>query len=475
MHRNWALPTLLAMVFGIGFISMPSQTYIGDPYTWREESRSLVLNGSLAIETPGAKEFGDLGEFFVTNPRDGKLYSKYGIMNGLLNALPLAAERVATGQLPAWDSPKRVLYLNVFYILISMGIAFFLFRICGFFSSSPWLSVVFVFLCFYFTYLWNYLRAQSSEAPQLLFFSATSYYLLSYAHRPKKRTLLAVWLSLCFLVLTKVSFLLIAPVVAATVASVERPRLNAKIALGKVILPCLFIGGALGWVDWLKFGKPLWTGYHAWRVDLVTPIFSEFFGGLHDFFIDPQWSIFTHFPLLLIAAFGARSFYSKYRRETLVILGVFLLYVVLIGCMPSRRGEWGYGPRYLLFILPLLALPLLEVLEQLKSRKSLALLSVLVVGLSGFMQLQVNRLDFFFAYRIGRGRFSISETFPGRPYALVNWEFVRARENLDRLEYIIGLKNSSEKEWLEQKHLVAGLLEKQNYYWFEDWPKERSF
>jgi hypothetical protein len=37
---------------------------------------------------------------------------------------------------------------------------------------------------------------------------------------------------------------------------------------------------------------------------------------------------------------------------TIVILAIFIVFLVVIGMIPTWAGEWTYGPRYVLFILP---------------------------------------------------------------------------------------------------------------------------
>ena len=82
---------------------------------------------------------------------------------------------------------------------------------------------------------------------------------------------------------------------------------------------------------------------------------------LYDYLVAPGFSLFLHFPLLVLAVFFARRFYRRYPVEAVLgavcaasLLGVFLVF--------ESVGEWCYGPRYLLSVLPILALPALMAL-----------------------------------------------------------------------------------------------------------------
>src|SRR3990167_7584824 len=100
MSKEWiAAIALVFTVIAVNFATMPRFLYAGDPYAWREEARSLILDGRFEVAENLAKAFGESGQFFVKNKENKKWFSKYGIMNTLLAVPPLAAEYLWTGRL----------------------------------------------------------------------------------------------------------------------------------------------------------------------------------------------------------------------------------------------------------------------------------------------------------------------------------------------------------------------------------------
>ncbi|MFM8634983.1 MAG: hypothetical protein ACKOEX_09265, partial [Planctomycetia bacterium] len=167
----WAL-AILALV--VGFVVMPAELYPADPATMREETRSILLHGELAVEDIIARSYrlyDEPGQYVVDNPRNGRSYSKYGSMAAWMYLLPMGAELIIEGELPPIVSPRRVVYLNAFNIVMSLLVAASIYRTARRFDAGAWTAALFVAICFYTTFLWNYLRAQNSEIMQLLFFA----------------------------------------------------------------------------------------------------------------------------------------------------------------------------------------------------------------------------------------------------------------------------------------------------------------
>src|SRR5262249_15915878 len=135
--------------------------------------------------------FGDPGQFFVVNTRNHRYYSKYGISNSLMFVAPMVAERLIEGKLPPFDSPRRVFYLNLNHLALSLVLAFVLYRICGLYTSRRWLSVLYVLIIFYTTFLWNYLRAQNGEIAQVLCFCIFYWFFVRMARRMRDQATLS--------------------------------------------------------------------------------------------------------------------------------------------------------------------------------------------------------------------------------------------------------------------------------------------
>jgi len=505
---GWTVAGLMLAVGVGGLINLPALMYTGDARAWRQEARSIILFDTLAVDSTIARTYGHPGQFFVFNPRNGNWYSKYGIVNGLLNVPPLLAEQLMTGDLPARGSQLRPLFFGVYFVLFTVAIAWLLYAVTGYYVRNPLARATFVLLAFYTTYLWNYLRATNGESTQLfgfllfwLFFVRFTRRNEPFANRPRLEIYLA-WLALGILCQTKVSYLMMLPVFGGTVGylvlkdGLGKPSYGHHLGPGLVlfgrmaVVPCALILLAQGAVHTVKFGSPFLSGYHQfWETDELPTVGIL----LHDFVLSEQWSLFVHFPLLLLALPFVPRFIAKQPLEATVLGSVFLLTLIVVGRLPFWRGEWCYGPRYFVFILPLLALPALYPLEWAcnrvrlpltpsplpggergKSKGAAAFLVLLVVaaGALAFVQFQVHRLDFFFKYRIQPNLATIQspvvrDYFANTNFAKINWDHVQCRGEWEKLPYYSELKRELSPAALERwERNLEQWLGRSNLWWF---------
>jgi len=314
---------------------------------------------------------------------------------------------------------NRVFVLNLYNILFSLGIAAYLYFIALNYGASPKVAVIYVFGCLFGTFLWNYLRAQTFEIFQLCFFLGLYYSLVRYTRLVKsgetRMTKTHFWLILFFtslLVLEKLAFVLLIPIVLAWILWIDMQFKNLyesnnislwKYAFRKNLLSfTVFLAGLMMlvfWANWHRFGSPFNTGYAQWEQEkhFLTGNPAD---GLYGFLFDKQKSIFLYFPLLIFALFRFRSFLKKYTVEFVFVLTVFFTYYVFNSFFINWRGNWCYGPRYLLFILPLLSLPVLNLFESEKNIKSrpvsriLRGTLILTLLMSAFCQTCVNMMAF---------------------------------------------------------------------------------
>jgi hypothetical protein len=483
-----ALVCLLVLVFLVGLLTLPAEVNDADPFAWREEARALVLNGGLSVDPDIACARGQPGQFFVINPRDGRYYCKYGIVNSLLNAFPLMVEDAVTGSLPPFHSRHRALILGLFFVLLSVAIAYVLWTITGYYSESPAARMSYVLLAFYTTYLWYYLRSTTSESTQLLGLSLFYLFFLRFkrhkvplARRPL-RDLDKAWLALGVLCQTRFSYLLYLPLFAAVLMLLAwREKLPRKrwlaLACRGVALPVVLILAAQAAVHQLKFGSALLSGYHQWW-DKENP--HALGTVLYDFMLSWQWSWFTNFPLLLLALAGMRRFIRHHPDEAVLLWGCFAMTFALVAPLPFWRGEYCYGPRYFVFVLPLVSLPALWPLEWALTRRwqpVRALCLAALMSVSAFLvlaQLQVQRLGFHFKYAIqpnvGQGNCAaVDAYFATTPYARINWDHLRCNGRWQQLPYFDELRKAlSPEELAEWTRNLQRNLRHSNLYWFAE-------
>ncbi|MFN8511399.1 MAG: hypothetical protein U0841_02135 [Chloroflexia bacterium] len=156
--------------------------------------------------------------------------------------------------------------------------------------------------------------------------------------------------------------------------------------LRRVLLPALVWGVAaiVGTVPLLignaiMYGGPFTTGYSAGRLEgLAYP----FFKGLYGLLLSPGKGVAWYSPPLVLALLAAWPFFRRRRAEALACLGITLVHLAFYSRLTLWNGDWAWGPRYLLVILPFMYLPILAFLDAARGwhwRTALAT-AVVVIG-----------------------------------------------------------------------------------------------
>ncbi|MCX6957091.1 MAG: hypothetical protein NT164_00885 [Verrucomicrobiae bacterium] len=136
---RFVLGALITLVFCVGILSMSKEEYIADPMAVRCETVSLINDGSLTIPVALAQSFGERGQFFVENVTKEKWYCKYGILNSLMYLPALFIQKWHEGTL-TYTSPSRVIYLNLFNLLLAMASAIYLFLIASRYTKREFVA-----------------------------------------------------------------------------------------------------------------------------------------------------------------------------------------------------------------------------------------------------------------------------------------------------------------------------------------------
>ncbi len=458
--------------------TMPAEIYPGDAFAFREEARNMLLHRSLdvggGVQMPSAP-----GQYFVKNPVDGLYYSKYGVVNGLMSLPPLAAEWLLSGKVPTLVGTHRLLLLNLYNVVLSLLIAACLLDIVAEYVQRPAVRLLFVLSCLFATFLWNYLRAQSGEIFQVLFFAG---FFRSHQRLIKQpdslRLLLLPWLWIAALTLTRLSYGLLVPLYAiALLTWLRTEQTSPARRLLRIAFPVAAIAALVMVLNIIKFGSAFHGGYDVWHPDWHRP---ASLAGVLGFLVDPQRSIFVHFPVLLPAVVGWPGFLRRYRGDALLLLVIFVAFLFALGSLPSWRGEWSYGPRYLCFLLPLLSLPAATWFDDLFAagpqwirRTTVAVVAPLFLW-SCALQWGVNMLEFFAYYRlsgwVSMPRYVESHRyFEHRTFGRTNWDLILAAPEYDRLPYVrefVANVAHSEKDDLAYLDLIRGVREHVNLYWW---------
>jgi hypothetical protein len=408
---------LLAFVATISVVFMPREMYPGDPVTVREETRAILLHGELAVEPFVAKHYAETqekGQYVVEHLRNGRSYSKYGSMLAFAYILPMAAEWLLEGELPPFSSPRRTLYLNAFNILMSLLIAASLYRTARRFEAADWVAASFVSLCFFTTFLWNFLRVQNTEIFQLLCFawSVTTFLDVLDARQHGRNDhwpVLRLWAASNAMLLTRLSYVFVGPCFALGLLCDRMRRSDGSLSQAMLresrchVLPALAGIACLAAFNTVKFGAPWLSGYHAWaRGQSLDRLFhGNLIEAVYNLTFSTQWGLLYLFPMLWLAIPLAPPWLRRHAVSYGTIVLIAAVSTFLVASRVNWRGEMSYGPRYWIFIAPFLALPATQAIAWLTTPTLTARLAAaataMVLWHSTSEQLAINR-HLFFAY-----------------------------------------------------------------------------
>ncbi len=456
-ERRAHLLTLLVIAV-VHWTTMPGQLYTGDPVASRHGALSLVQSGRLAVPADVAEGMGVPGQFFARNPKTGLYYAKYGIGNELAFAVPL----LVRAAIPRVRTAPAVLSYNLLSIGLTLAFAFALLRTLEHMGVGLGARIAYVLSSLYGTCVWNYTRAQSSEHLQLLGFTLLVLGVVVFLKdATAERGAVLAGIGTAVLIAVKLVFVPLAAVVPLFAAwAVRRGSLRFWLRLlVPIATACLLVA----FVNWHKFGSPLRSGYEEYEPHPFQGKLSE---ALLGFAFHPQRSVFVHFPLLLLVPAGLPLFVRHHKRLAIFLAAVLALYLAVYGSYQSWQGEWAYGPRYLIFLLPSLGLPVACLLDRLPQKAwprtaAVALLAALF-ALAARREFQVNSLPFFAFYSFKHPTQAIADTAEVRDY------FARqhfGRVNSDVLAFRHGERGSAAFERMRRSVPEASWPQVESALW----------
>ncbi|HEX8434810.1 hypothetical protein [Archangium sp.] len=364
-----------------------------------EVARNLLETGSPALEDPALVPFG-------VPSADGQVYSRYGI-GGSLTAMP------AMWLVSGLEDPKGELarfafsFTSALFAALCCGLLYVFYRQLGVAARA---ALGWTLACAFATLLWpgavtSFTNAQT--APFLLL-------ALLWAHRAATREstglALAAGLSAGLLLLFEEYFLVLIPVLGLAVlqggpvdgglgrwlkaqfhpAALRQPRSAARRYVAFAAGVALGLGLFLAFNAW-RFGSPFTSGKSA-NLPSDHPFLGNPLAGFLGLLVSPGKGILWYSPPVLLAVAGLRHLWRRHASLVLAMLGVTTALVLLISPLAFYGGEWCWGPRYLLPLVPAWALAFPFV-----PWRRAAVASVLVAGvLVQVLGISVDHQRFFF-------------------------------------------------------------------------------
>ncbi len=422
----------LVVVAAVGLLTLPLRFYPGDPVAVRSMAWRLAHTGELGFPyaektlLPGGLQNDTVG-YLYANDAKGRYFSRWGEVATVVFAIPFLLDRAlggqATGAVPLEGRP--LLLHDLMNALLALLVAHAFFVVAVAVGASPGAAMLFTLLSMYASFVWFFLRAQTTE---MLLMAAMAVLVPALVRHQKTGQLPPLVLACLMLVLLcniKTYFLLwFAPLGLFTLlAPPGQRRLRDPAAV--VGMAALAVGLVLLF-NTLKFDHPLRTGIGTTRPDDPPTFLAERYPmAFLDYMLDPHISIWWCHPILLLAAPGWIAFWRQQKQLAAFFTVATLLFSLMVGAYYIHTGQWTYGPRYLLPVLPWLGLPAALGLDRMwQARRHWGVRISAAAGavfLVWFLNLQFNvhRLPFYATHRIlGFFRQSLPAIHPG-----VEWYF----------------------------------------------------
>lgn len=360
------------------------------------ETQSLVEHGTLAIPDTIINN-GSYG-------KDGKFYVGGGIGYTLLSVPFYTLGKITLAVLPIPET-YRIFVLKGFFSLTNqficawIGVLFFIF--CRRLNYTYRLSFFLTCALLFSTNLFPYAKSSMREPLLTLCFLTMAYALYVYRTEKNSYYLHLAGFAIFYLLNTKVSFVVLLPLVAfyymlihssglwagflpgnfRTLLSSKPFWRDARILIGWVASAFLLIG----LYNFFQFGSVLTSGYTGKPQPFNNPLWR----GIHGLLFSSGKSFFLYAPVALLIFWAAPKWYRAYPKEAVFFGWIFLVMLLLHAKYFAWAGDGSWGPRYLIPTLPFFVLPLgllfQNSLEQTKKMYKFA--SLLLCGLGLMIQL----------------------------------------------------------------------------------------
>jgi hypothetical protein len=326
-----------------------------------EVARALVREGTAAIRPLEMRTpFGVVGSF---EGRDGRHWAVYGIGQSLLMTPFVALGGRHDAQLVTLLNPGATALTGAFLVLIGARLGFGV-------RASAGAALAFGLA----TLAWPHAKL-TFEAPLE---AAAVTAALSFALRADPRGAALAGAALSFATIVRPTAVVALPAVAwllAAASGASRRRVAGAFLGGALPLIALALG-----YNALRWGSPLATGYPHTGYRYFAPQWE----GLVGLLASPGRSFFLFSPVLALAPWGWRELRRSQPRFAGAVLLLAGSYLAFLSFATVWNGDWTWGPRHLLPVVPAVSLALLPLLEP--GRIRAAVLAPLL-GLSVLVQL----------------------------------------------------------------------------------------
>lgn len=192
----------------------------------------------------------------------------------------------------------------------------------------------------------------------------------------------------------------ILPIVAAMIAKAARAdRVRLGVTAIAAGLPAL---AALLWFNDLRTGSPWVPGLMHPQYAPTQPGSGSLAAGIAGLLVSPAKSLFLFSPVLLIAAAGVPAMLRRARVDALMVIATLVLFLLTHGSLRAWHGDWGWGPRYVVMVLPLLWLPAVFAADAIRASAAARRAAAVLIAASVAVQIAATIVNWQYQYQLMR-------------------------------------------------------------------------
>jgi len=369
----------------IYFLTAGGHYYSTDGETMYMVTRSLVSRGTFFVSTTGRYPFklaAKLGPGHhgaaVTMPAQSALMAP-------LYLIGLAQSHIIDSRFTNYLLQLSTSFFNTLVTALIVAVFFLFLQKLGYGKKT---SIVTTLIFGLATLMWPYSKLDFSEPLLTLFLFSAIYFSYLFQREGKVAHALLAGGFLGLAEATKVAAVIVIIPIGLYFLWLLYGR-RRDLSLNKRImafilfsLGLLLFFSVLPGYNYLRYGALTSTGYGA--VKMNNPIFT----GLYGLLFSTGKGLLFYSPPFLLFFLGWKKFYR--RQAPLMLLFTTLILTTLFFFAPFEfwHGDVAWGPRYLLYLIPLFLLPSAEVVSGFKKYKlPLKALIVFLIGAGVFVQL----------------------------------------------------------------------------------------
>jgi hypothetical protein len=363
---------LFAAICFVYTFSMSRERPWGDATPLWEVADSMVNRGTIVIKTrwPGNLPLG----------KDGKVYSVAPVLQAAVHIPGVLLQRLAARHIPRYSQLVWRFTCHLAPILLGALSCALFFGICRRLGTRPVSAALATIALGLGTTLWVYSHYTYSEVLQTACFTGFFAQLLQTRRDPSRRSgaFFGMWAGL----LINSKYIYIVSVAGAAlylvVALRGRWRVMLETAVAATIAALPFAAVILLY-NYARWGNIFTVGYD---LSSQAGVRENVAFGLWGMFLSPGKSVFLYSPPLLVALIGLPRALRRWPQFLPAALLTVAPPVLVYARMIFWSGDYAWGPRYLVFAVPVMLVPACLVVDDLLSaaRSSKRLLAAGLLG-----------------------------------------------------------------------------------------------